>query len=660
MATGDDRVGSLIEERYRIIAPMAEGSMGAVYKAERVPVGKLVAVKFLHATYANDSEFQARFERETRVMSKLAHPNCVSVVDFGVWNGAPYLVMEFVGGQTLRAILDQEGALPVPRALSIGRQIIAGLAHAHAQGITHRDVKPANLMINEEIGAGEHVRILDFGLARLRGAGNRDATQANVVVGTPNYMAPEQTIGGGIIDARTDIYAVGIVLFEMIAGQRPFQAEDTLSLLGMHRAAPIPLLAERAPRGVEIPAGLQAILEKAMAKSPDDRFQTAIAFAEALDALVGRTAMTTDPRGLPVVRPSMPQIEPLSIAPTRVDLDSRSEVATIVNPERDPSERADRGSGRGAGRGGPVGAASTVPPARRGSGAGVMLALLILGGGTYAAYYVKSREAKQADAAQGSGEVAQGSAALDAAGSGRAPDPAGSGGSGEPAAGSGAGGTQVAVGSGSGEPTGTGSAGSGEPAGGSGSGSGAGSGSAGDGEVEAVPSPAEATNPDPAGATSATAVDEDENAPKTQAEVDKRVKPAAPALATTIAGAVKLIQDGKRDLALASLLALYQKQPKSSYIPFLLGNLYFDQRWWSVAMEHYRASITREAGYRYNATLIRNVIRMLISNKTSRQAEFFLKKTIGRPSLPYLQQTARTDQNAYMRKYATALARQIR
>src|SRR5688572_12853777 len=282
-----ERIGSLVDGRYKITEVMAAGSMGAVFKAERVPVGKLVAVKFLHASYANDSEFQARFDRETRVMSKLAHPNCVSVVDFGVWEGAPYLVMEYVAGKTLRAMIDDEGGIAPYRALMITKQIAAGLAHAHAQGITHRDVKPANIMITEEIGTGEHVRILDFGLARLRGAVGRDATQSNVVVGTPNYMAPEQTVGGGTIDARTDLYAVGVVLFEMIAGERPFQAEDTLALLGMHRAAPIPRLADRVKSKVELPDGLQEVIETAMAKSPDDRFQSAIELAEAIDEITG-------------------------------------------------------------------------------------------------------------------------------------------------------------------------------------------------------------------------------------------------------------------------------------------------------------------------------------------------------------------------------------
>ncbi|HSK03954.1 MAG TPA: serine/threonine-protein kinase, partial [Kofleriaceae bacterium] len=434
----DDRVGSLVDERYRIIDAMASGSMGAVYKAERVPVGKLVAIKFLHATYANDSEFLARFERETRVMSKLAHPNCVSVVDFGVWDGTPYLVMEYVGGRTLRKIIDG-GALPAVRALAIARQIAAGLAHAHAQGITHRDVKPANIMISEEIGTGEHVRILDFGLARLRGAGGRDATQSNVVVGTPNYMAPEQTVGGGTIDARTDIYAVGIVMFEMVVGERPFQAEDTLALLGMHRAAPIPRIEDRVREGTELPEGLQDVIEKAMAKSPEDRYQSAIELAEAIDGMIGRPTVPTDPRGHQIVR----QADPTAVAPTLLDLSSRDAVATTISPARMRARTAPR-----------------IEPVRSSSRVGVFLALLVLGGGAYAAYYVQSREANGKPAA--GGEVALGSADP-AGGSGEIPDPSGAGsaGSADPAGASGGSGAAP-------DPSGAGSgAGSGGAGGGS-------------------------------------------------------------------------------------------------------------------------------------------------------------------------------------------------
>src|SRR5258706_10730567 len=140
----EERVGTVIDGRYKIVELMAAGSMGSVYKAERVPVGKLVAIKFLHASFANDSEFQARFERETRVMSKLNHPNCVSVLDFGVWDNNPYLVMDFVDGTTLRHRLDK-GPMEPRDALGLARQVLSGLAHAHKQDVFHRDVKPANI-----------------------------------------------------------------------------------------------------------------------------------------------------------------------------------------------------------------------------------------------------------------------------------------------------------------------------------------------------------------------------------------------------------------------------------------------------------------------------------------------------------------------------------
>ena len=164
----DPRIGAILQGRYRILARIAAGGMGVVYKAERIQLGRPVAVKFLHSSFASEREFLRRFETEARAMGRLAHPHCVSVIDFGV-EGAPYMVMDFVTGQTLRALLD-DGRLPVGRALGIARQLLAGLAHAHGQGIVHRDVKPANIILGEATGTGDHVRILDFGLAKLRDA----------------------------------------------------------------------------------------------------------------------------------------------------------------------------------------------------------------------------------------------------------------------------------------------------------------------------------------------------------------------------------------------------------------------------------------------------------------------------------------------------------
>ena len=598
----DTRIGQLVDDRYKILEAMASGSMGAVYKAERVPVGKLVALKFLHASFAKDNEFQVRFERETRVMSKLSHPNCVSVVDFGVWQDAPYLAMEFVTGTTLRALIDR-GPLPVGRALVLARQIAAGLAHAHAQGVVHRDVKPANIMISDEVGTGDHVRILDFGLARLRGNVGRDATQTNVVVGTPNYMAPEQTIGGGTIDARTDIYACGVVLFEMIAGERPFNAKDTMALLGMHRAAPTPKLKDRMnllSGSSEIPEGVQELIEKAMAKSPDDRFQSAVELADAIEELVG--SRTSSEHKVPVIPMKRAQTDP-AVAPTLVDVESGRVATTIRKEGTDPVHR------------------------KGGFGGGVLFVLLLLGGAAAAVYFIVFRApdkgAKDPDATAlppitiDAGVIA--TATPDAT---EAPvvvvDAA------EPA---------VAVVD------------------------------AAEGTVpidapgdEIEMDPLTADNPDPQAGSNAA---EDE-APDAPDVVDDTKVEAPPEPAKTVTEAIQMLKDGKRELARQSLHALWKKSPNSAQIPFLLGNIYNDKLWWSVAMDHYKIAINKNGGYKANAILNKNVINMLASPKTVRKAQAFIRTNIGRSARPYLANAAKYAKNGNVKKQAAALLKQIR
>ncbi|MDX2087273.1 MAG: serine/threonine-protein kinase [Kofleriaceae bacterium] len=604
----DGRIGKVVDGRYKIIEPMASGSMGAVYKAEREPVGKIVAIKFLHSSFAKDSEFLTRFERETRVMSQLAHPNCVSVVDFGVWEGAPYLAMEYVSGRTLRTLLDDEGRLPPQRALLLTKQIVAGLAHAHAKGVTHRDVKPANIMISDEIGTGDHVRILDFGLARLRGNVGRDATQTNVVVGTPNYMAPEQTIGGGTIDARTDIYAAGVVLFEMIAGVRPFTAEDTLQLLGMHRAAPVPkLLDAMGEDSTALPEGIQELIEKAMAKLPDQRFQSAIEFSTAIEQVLGpRTSGAFD---VPAVPSRRARTDPAAVAPTLVDV-ATGKVAPVRTR----------------------GASSKFP---------IVLMLTVLAGGAGAAVWYTKRSDTLAQpsttVAAGSAKAVTDAAATAVADPGLVTIDA----------------MAVVV-----DDLGS-SSGSGSDSG-SGAGSDAGAGSAAATEPEEIEmDPMAATNPDPT-ADQNEAADEAADAPETTEDVERLV-PKAPVLATTVAQAVQMIKDGKRDLALSSLHALWKKSPNSAYIPFLLGNLYNDRLWWSVAVDHYKIAIKKNAAYKGNAVLNKNVIKMLGSPKTARKAELFLRGTISRRwALPYLKWAAKNEKHPNVRKAAARLAKSIR
>ncbi len=598
----DERIGQTVDGRYKVLAAMASGSMGAVYKAERIPVGKLVAIKFLHASYAKDAEFLARFERETRVMSRLAHPNCVSVVDFGVWDGAPYLVMEYVAGTTLRTLLD-DGPLAPERALKLAKQISAALAHAHSHGVTHRDVKPANIMISQELGTGDHVRILDFGLARLRGNAGRDATQANVVVGTPNYMAPEQTIGGGTIDARTDIYAVGVVLFEMVAGVRPFTADDTMQLLGMHRGAPVPQLTEKMLLPVPLPVGLQDLIEQAMAKAPDDRFQTALELTEAIDAL-----------GANLSRPIV--VDPAAIASTLVDVRS-ARVARASEPEL---------------------------AAKKGPRASVLgLLIILLAGGAVAAWYIRMRPEASVSKDAGVAVLDPGPTTIDAAAPAAMSTDAALAAAIVPDA------DLVAVVTLDASDQGVPDAGEALDA----------SVTEGSGD-EIEMDPGAAVNPDP-NADQQTAEDEAPDAPETvEAAEAREPPPVQPVLATSVTASIQLIKDGKRDLALASLNKLWKQSPKSSYIPFLLGNLYFDKLWWSVSMDHYKAAISRNGGYRGNAVLNRNLIKMLASPKTVKKASGFIRSTIGKPAIPYLKQAAKSAPNDRVRRTAGSLAKTIR
>ena len=198
------------------------------------------------------------------------------MIDFGV-EGSPYLVMDYVTGRTLRDLM-LEGRLPAARAIRLGEQLLAGLAHAHEQGIVHRDLKPENLILSEEAGLKEHLRILDFGLAKLR-----DGPQmtAGMAVGTPSYMSPEQSGAEGAIDARTDLYAVGIVLFEMLTGRKPFQSDNVGEVILMQRESPPPKLRATVPEA-KYSLELETLLDKAMSKLPEDRFQSAAELAAAL------------------------------------------------------------------------------------------------------------------------------------------------------------------------------------------------------------------------------------------------------------------------------------------------------------------------------------------------------------------------------------------
>ena len=277
----DPRLGTVLQDRYRIVARIAAGAMGAVYRGERLQLGRAVAIKFLHVAFLREPEFQRRFEVEARAMSRLGHPHCVSVIDFGVAD-VPYLVMDYVNGVTLRELIDR-GALQAGRALPIMRQVLAGLSHAHGKGVIHRDIKPANVMLTEATGTGDHVRILDFGLAKMFVPGEKSAT-VPMAIGTPSYMSPEQA-RGETVDARSDVYSAGVMLFELLTGEKPFIAEEAFSLIRMQIEEAPPRLADKAPDNLRFSPELERVVAKSLEKRPDDRFQTAAELAEALEAV---------------------------------------------------------------------------------------------------------------------------------------------------------------------------------------------------------------------------------------------------------------------------------------------------------------------------------------------------------------------------------------
>jgi serine/threonine-protein kinase len=245
--------------------------MGVVYRGKSLSTERAVAVKLMHQSLPGEMAARARFEREAKLMALVDHPHCVSVIDYGLHEGKPYLVMELVRGRSLHDVIGEQRYVELARAADIIRQVLSGLAYAHEQDIIHRDIKPANIMVTPKAPLGVHVRILDFGLARLREAST--SLTDGLAVGTPSYMAPEQCRGDKL-DARVDLYACGVVLFEMLSGKKPFVAKDPIEIVKLQLQAPVPSLG----------GPLAAVVTRALAKKPEDRFESAIAMSEAIDA----------------------------------------------------------------------------------------------------------------------------------------------------------------------------------------------------------------------------------------------------------------------------------------------------------------------------------------------------------------------------------------
>lgn len=279
----DPLVGSEIAGKYRIGAKLGAGGMGAVYRATRLQIGDEVAVKILHVDQ-NAPNAAERFRREAQAAARLKHPNAVSIYDFGVtYDGLQYLVMELVEGQSLRQIIKQQGPLTPSAAADVLRQVCAALDEAHGQQIVHRDLKPDNIVVSTT-RTDLRVKVLDFGIAKLRDMSASNLTQTGSVMGTPHYMSPEQCLGEEL-DHRSDIYSLGIVLYEMLAGVVPFHSPQSTAVVIQHVNQSPPSLRTI---NLSISAAVEAVVFHALAKKREDRPQTVQALAtEFLSAVSG-------------------------------------------------------------------------------------------------------------------------------------------------------------------------------------------------------------------------------------------------------------------------------------------------------------------------------------------------------------------------------------
>ena len=302
---------------YQIVRAMAQGGMGDVYEVEHRELGRRLVMKVLRSLYAGNADAEARLKAEGRMLTKLRHPNLVDVIDFGrTPSGRPYLVTELLQGHNLREELRLRGPLDIAEAIDIAQQTLLGLEKVHEARLVHRDIKLDNLFYCEPDMTGvRRLKILDFGIARIaledrEAMGGVAPTADGMVLGTPAFMSPEQIMSINV-DARTDLYAVGGVLFRLIAGKGPFEGPDSVSIMHAHLAAPIPVLSVVANRSM--PRGLDELLTMSLQKNPTHRFQNAKSMASALwqiSALDAKALASDrdrgrlDPNAAPLAEPS--------------------------------------------------------------------------------------------------------------------------------------------------------------------------------------------------------------------------------------------------------------------------------------------------------------------------------------------------------------------
>ena len=294
--TVGDRVGSVLDNKYRLVSLLGEGGMGAVYEAQHQLINRRLAVKFLHPQYANNDEVVTRFQREAQAAAKIGHENIIEITDMGTSaDDAPYIVMEYLEGKDVKALLETEGVQSVERTARILVQALSALQAAHDVQIIHRDLKPENIFLIQKSSNPDYVKLLDFGISKfkeLETDGQKALTQTGTVLGTPHYMSPEQARGEQNLTPRSDIYAMGVIMYQMLTGHLPFDAPNYNALL-------IKILTEDPPLpeilNPDLPEDIAETIKIAMARDPEDRFIDCDEFKSRLVGYV--PGMMMDPTG---------------------------------------------------------------------------------------------------------------------------------------------------------------------------------------------------------------------------------------------------------------------------------------------------------------------------------------------------------------------------
>src|SRR5947199_4323543 len=314
MAVSDTLINTLFDGRYRIMRKLGTGGMANVYLAEDQELGRRVAIKILNDRHANDDQFVERFRREAKNAAALSHPNIVSIYDRGEAEGSYYIAMEYLDGRSLKELIVSRGPAPVGVAVEYARQILQALRFAHRHGIVHRDIKPHNVLVDAE----GRVKVTDFGIAR---AGTSQMTEVGSIVGTAQYLSPEQAKGTAV-DQRSDIYSLGIVLYELLTGAVPFTGDTPVEIAMKHISETPDVPSALRP---EIPHDLDLVVTRALAKDPAERYQS----AEEMDADLDRVL-----RGVAIARETEESATQILSAPTTIMSAAAATQATRVAPPR--------------------------------------------------------------------------------------------------------------------------------------------------------------------------------------------------------------------------------------------------------------------------------------------------------------------------------------